>query len=308
MIATANLMEMKELATRQKLRELKEAMAAGKPFVPILSQNGNMNGHMDFQAGSSQNKPEEKSVKVNGDKSFNEGDESVQNTSAVSNSKVPNDDFYAKKKSEKDPTSKWESNYSRPTTPSNLTFQNDGSKSNQGDLNESRVSFDVPEKDENQGDQKHKKSQILTEEDMLEIQSRRFEKEINSRSRKAKERENDQRTYMPSEYVNGMSNKDQFDARKMNLSAKNFDSALSSMLGQENAKLIPDNTEYEQYARTSKYHPNPYLEAQRSNRPRTRSQRGQRPSRERHRDKDTGSAEGPRAEREPVVRKYKLMV
>ena len=293
-MATANLMEMKELATRQKLRELKEAMASGKSFIPAGALNGDTNGHGDAMNDSR--------VTDNGglNKSMNNGNETLHNSSLVSNSKVPNNDFYAKKKSEKDPTSKWETNYTRPTTPKNLTFQNDVNKSHQTDPNEGRVSFDVPEKAEKENNEaKEKKKQILTADDMLEIQSKKLEREISyGRSRKSREQASDQRTYIPSEYVHG-TNKDQFDARKMNLSAKNFDTALNSMLGQENAKMAPDNTDYEQYARTSKYQPNPYLEAQRPTRPRTQSQRGQRSRKDRYRE--GGSAEGQRMEREPAV-------
>lgn len=298
---------MKELATRQRLRELKEAMAAGKPFTPYSTQNGDLNGQVE--PSSNQNVVENVENKVNGDMSVNDINDNAQNTSTVSNTKVPNTDFYAKKKSEKDPTSRWESNYARPTTPSNLSFQNEvqqnTSNITQGDQNDTRVSFNVAE-DTPEKDVKDKRKQILTEEDMLEIQSKRFERELNSRHCRNKEKENDRRTYIPSEYVNGISKTDQFDARKMNLTSKTFDSALSSMLGPENSKMIPDNTEYEQYARTNKYQPNPYLEPQRPTRSRTRSQRGQRSGkhREAERQRETGSAEGRKPEREAGVSLY----
>lgn len=287
-------MEMKELATRQRLRELKEAMAAGKPFVPYSIQNGEVNGHADPTTGACQKLVDDGDGEIN---------QSLQSGGNQSNGTVSNNDFYTKKKAEKDPTSKWESSYSRPTTPSNLSFQNEGQRSGegQGDLNDSRFKKSGKSEEKQDNEVSEKRKQILSEEDMLEIQSKRFEKEINnSRNRKTKERESDQRTYMPSEYVHEISKTDQFDARKMNLSAKNFDSALNSMLGQDNTKLVPNNTEYEQYARTSKYQPNPYLESQRPSRPRTRSQRGQRSGKQRQ--QDTGSAEKQRTEPDVVVR------
>lgn len=273
-LATAELMELKELATRQKLRELKEAMSSGKPFTPQSSFMSQMNGHAPHvENGARENSvANESKSKQSRENTFvvneNQNDDNL-NTSA----NVPNNDFYSKRKSDKDPTSKWESNYSRPTTPSNLAFDSSSGKK-KANTEELKVTFDESTQDNERLDtsvikDKEKKS-VLTADDMLEIQSRRVEKELNNSrtNRQSRERSllmgNDQRTYMPSEYVNGIANTDQFDARKMTLSSKNFDSALTSMLGQDNNPVCPDNNEYEQFARTSKYRPNPYLESQRT--------------------------------------------
>ncbi|XP_053385145.1 uncharacterized protein LOC128550327 isoform X2 [Mercenaria mercenaria] len=327
-MATAELMELKELATRQKLRELKEAMSSGKPFVQSVNDTSQMNGH-GHQVENGAREPVENSFVnesnndrftkpsrentfvVNGDKN-----EDSQNLNVSAN--VPNNEFYSKRKSEKDPTSKWESNYSRPTTPSNLAFETSGEKKRTNN-EELKVTFDenTQEKEnlDNSVMKDKEKRSVLTAEDMLEIQSRRFEKELsNSRTnRKSREKSRlggDQKTYMPSEYVNGISNADQFDARKMNLSSKNFDSALTSMLGQENNRIYPDNNDYEQFARTSKYRPNPYLESQKTPPSRSKASRDQRSGRERSREARSAerSKQDPDAGRSPVSAKISRYV
>ena len=59
-------------------------------------------------------------------------------------------------------------------------------------------------------------------------------------------------TVMPSEYIHGMDNKDKFDARKMGLSSKTFDSALTSMLS-DDPKMVSYGFEfYDKFARASK--------------------------------------------------------
>ncbi|WAR02936.1 KIF6-like protein [Mya arenaria] len=285
-MAKANLMEMKELATRQKLRELKEAMASGKPIHATSQfdnsgyQNGHVNGHVENEPQETEEErnnengediegmmknPSRDHTFVNDERANRSNDTHMpKSSSAPQMAGMPSSDFYSKRKSEKDPTSKWESSYSRPTTPSNLAFQQNDSKPSQSELNDSKAI-----EEDNERLTKPERKNVLSEEDLLEIQSKKYENELDrSRTRRNNERmREDKRTYMPSEYVNGISNGEAFDARKMNLSAKNFDSALNSMLGQENSKLLPDNTEYEQYARTSKYRPNPYLEPKKLHQP-----------------------------------------
>ncbi|KAK7491439.1 hypothetical protein BaRGS_00017268 [Batillaria attramentaria] len=63
-------------------------------------------------------------------------------------------------------------------------------------------------------------------------------------------------TVMPSEYVRSMSSNDKFDARKMGLSSKTFDSALSSMLNDESKTVAYGFKFYDQYARSAKAAPN----------------------------------------------------
>ncbi|KAL4224986.1 hypothetical protein ACF0H5_015681 [Mactra antiquata] len=287
-MATAELMELKELATRQKLRELKEAMASGQS----LKDTSLTNGHND------RNNRNKSPVPVNDDPT----DEWTKQSTSV-----PNNDFYTKRKSEKDPTAKWESNYSRPTTPSNLTFKTADVKPSQSQnepkvQNQPKVTFDKntpaekSERNESSSDVKHTRKPLLSEEDMLEIKSRSLEKELNHsrtnrRSREKSVMEPDSRTYMPSEYVNGISNNEKFDARKMNLSSKNFDSALNSMLGQENGKLYPDSNDYDEFARTSKYRPNPYLEAQKTTQYQSRVRRSQTQRSGRENTRDSRSAD-----------------
>ena len=64
--------------------------------------------------------------------------------------------------------------------------------------------------------------------------------------------ENYSPTVMPSEYIHGMNSKDKFDARKMGLSSKTFDSALSSMLNDDSKPVSYGFEFYDKYARASK--------------------------------------------------------
>ena len=64
--------------------------------------------------------------------------------------------------------------------------------------------------------------------------------------------ENYSPTVMPSEYVHGMDRGDKFDARKMGLSSKTFDSALSSMLNDDSKTVSYGFEFYDRYARVSK--------------------------------------------------------
>ncbi|XP_070198832.1 kinesin heavy chain-like [Littorina saxatilis] len=65
-------------------------------------------------------------------------------------------------------------------------------------------------------------------------------------------RESYSQTVMPSEYVRGMDSRDKFDARKMGLSSKTFDSALSSMLNDDFKPVAYNSQFYDQYAREPK--------------------------------------------------------
>lgn len=136
---------------------------------------------------------------------------------------IPDPEFYVKKKEEKDPTVKWEAGFSRNNTSSsnrqmdkNLELATDDAKSTalKSSAGVRRVEFTV-ESD--------------PEPDPEPVE-----------------------TLMPSEYVYGMRSGDQFDARKMGLGSKSFDSALSSMLEKENVNYYVSDKDYDRYARTSK--------------------------------------------------------
>ncbi|XP_005096040.1 kinesin heavy chain [Aplysia californica] len=73
-------------------------------------------------------------------------------------------------------------------------------------------------------------------------------------------------TVLPSEYVHSMSSEEKFDARKMGLSSRTFDSALSHMLDSDLLSKIADSTsdaeQYDKYARVSST--SPYRQPQRN--------------------------------------------
>ena len=340
-------MEIKELATRQKLRDLKEAMKSGKTPQDLQNydqinsvSNGHVEetqsetagkGHHSNDTGKGHHSNDEPKRVPKGDNSHNlivngwEQPETktrpttkdsgygrsetflADNTSSNytrdnkfgsmvsvrsgSSQVIPGPDFYASKKEEKDPTSKWESNYSRPTTPSNLIIpesnetgysvkdkggaivkepENSGNKSADSTIHKSR-SEKRPNtnKSESKSAVESQKSGINS--DLIDSQSKQIEEELlNKRNRQEKERhkkpplfENlpkNTQTYMPSEYVHGMNQGETFDARKMTLNSKNFDSALSSMLQEDNQNVYASYTDYDQFARTKAYKPSPYIQ------------------------------------------------
>ena len=346
-IQTSNLMEIKELATRQKLRDLKEAMKSGKTpqdlqnydqinSVPNCHVEGNQSetagkGHHSNDTGKGHYSNDESKRVPKGDNSHNlivngwEQPETktrpttkdsgygrsetflADNTSSNytrdnkfgsmvsvrsgSSQVIPGPDFYASKKEEKDPTSKWESNYSRPTTPSNLIIpeSNDTGysvkvkggaivKEPENSVNNSVENTTHKSKSEKRPNTNKSESKSAMESqksginsDVIDSQSKQIEEELlNKRNRQEKERhkkpplfENlpkNTQTYMPSEYVHGMNQGETFDARKMTLNSKNFDSALSSMLQEDNQNVYASYTDYDQFARTKAYKPSPYIQ------------------------------------------------
>ena len=357
-ITTSDLMEVKELAKRQKLRELKEAMKAGnvpKAFEnPGLIPNGHVEemeshttgkGHHSHKDANSQRVPKgSNSHQLKHEGVMNGWDDSdnktrpttkdsgfsrtetfvVENNSAYnkfgssmsvrsgSSQIVPGPEFYAPKKEEKDPTSKWESNYSRPTTPSNLKIpeteetgysvkvkggvivmdnKNEQVKASNRTTNSSNKDSVKSENKTNNAEESKKKG---LSNDLLDSRSKQLEEELlNNRNRQQKERfkkpalfeslPKDAQTYMPSEYIYGMNQGEKFDARKMGLNSKNFDSALTSML-QEDQNVYASYNDYDQFARTKAYKPSPYVQVVESTPP--KKPKPVHKSREKHRERD----------------------
>ena len=356
-IQTSNLMEIKELATRQKLRELKEAVKSGKTqdFHSYDQINSLPNGHVEenhsetagkghHSSGAGKGHHSHDTVKGHhsndetkrvpkGDSSHNlivngweQPDTKTRPTTkdsgygrsetfladnassnytrdnkfgsmisvrSGSSQVVPGPDFYAPKKEEKDPTSKWESNYSRPTTPSNLIIPESNEtgytvkvkggaivKETENNNTKSAESTGHTSKGEKRPHTNKSESKSTVESqsqkpginsDLLDSQSKQIEAELlNSKRRQQSERhkkpalfENlpkNTQTYMPSEYVHGMNQGETFDARKMTLNSKNFDTALSSMLQEGDQNVYASYTDYDQFARTKAYKPSPYIQ------------------------------------------------
>ncbi|OWF53096.1 kinesin heavy chain-like isoform X2 [Mizuhopecten yessoensis] len=155
---------------------------------------------------------------------------------------IPDSDFYAQKKRDKDPTSRWESSYSRPSTAQSVRFDLGNGQA----VLPNGIPVDNGVWMTNNGvgmtddfkSSSHKSEQKRTAyEPEPEI--------VNGY-------ESDPRdTVMPSEYVYGMEAGDKFDGRKMGLSSQTFDAALANMLERENQNVYYDNDDYDQYARTS---------------------------------------------------------
>ena len=354
-------MEVKELATRQKLRELKEAMKTGS-VMKTLENSGNVpNGHVedlepqttgkghhlnkDTRNQRVQKEDNSKSqTMINGwgdsesktrpttkDSGYGRSETFLgdnANNSSIRDNKfgssisvrsgtsqvIPGPDFYAPKKQEKDPTSKWESNYSRPTTPSNLGFPEADEKGYSIKVKGGAI---VTDKESEKDDHKTSKatdnsinnkfstesSSNKTEEsqkkglnsDLIDTHSKQIEEELsNNRKRQQQERHKkpplfeslpkNSQTYMPSEYVYGMNQGEKFDARKMGLNSKNFDSALTSMLQEDNQNVYASYTDYDQFARTKEYKPSPYIQTIEAAPP--KKPKPVHKSRERQRDRD----------------------
>ena len=317
-------MEIKELATRQKLRELKEVVKNTPGLGTGHEQNRTDSGSYRKFNGNVLEYVDSSGKENNmGNGALHNGlndSKARENTFSVGNGKAkpdqngqsPNTDLFNQgndinNRKGNDPKTKWESNYSRPTTPSNLKIPDTDVGKATGAHKDLKNCKDAENQEKSRdykpANQKgdagirtengHKKSRQNIpnglSEDMIESHSRKIEEELykskNKRFREKNkalyEKDSGQNvpTQMPSEYVYGMSNPEQFDARRMGLSAKNFDSALTSMLGQENASIYPKSEDYEQFARTSKYRPNPYIEAasQKVPNPRLKSRQSSRP-------------------------------
>lgn len=357
-ITTSNLMEIKELATRQKLRELKEAVKSGN--VPSTFENSDTvpNGHIQeyeshspgkghhsneeskrmHQEGNSQmvngwGEAENKTRPTTKDSGYGRSETNVADNTSNSHTKdnkfgsmisvrsgssqvIPGPDFYAPKKQEKDPTSKWESNYTRPTTPSNLIFPESDEKGYSVKVKGGAI-VKENETQNNKGDDssssKKMKNNTVSKSasesqrtemnnDLIESHSKQIEEELlNNRNRQQKERyrkpplfENlpkNTQTYMPSEYIHGMNQGEKFDARKMGLNSKNFDTALTSMLQEDNQNVYASYNDYDQFARTKAYKPSPYIQAVESTPPKKPKPPHKSRERQRERDERYASAE-----------------
>lgn len=143
---------------------------------------------------------------------------------------IPDSDFYAQKKRDKDPTSRWESSYSRPSTSQSVRF----------DLGNGQTVLPNGTPAESSG---------VGMTDDFKSSSRKSERKpvYDPEPEIMNGYESDPRdTLMPSEYVYGMGAGDKFDGRKMGLSSQTFDAALASMLEREEQNAY----DYDNYART----------------------------------------------------------
>lgn len=173
-------------------------------------------------------------------------------------SSIPDSEFYAKRKQEKDPTVRWESAFSRPPSsaasrPASVAdFHNDLKKNS-----DKEVQF-MP-------------AEYMTDD--YKSNSRKTERKRDISS----DRENLQNgfdsdpdeTMLPSNYVYGMGRGEKFDARKMGLASTSFDTALASMLEKSNDNVYYDHEDYNEFARNT--NPSFYGEVPNSRKSRERS-------------------------------------
>ncbi|XP_060082119.1 kinesin heavy chain-like [Ylistrum balloti] len=154
---------------------------------------------------------------------------------------IPDSDFYAEKKRDKDPTSRWESSYSRPSTAQSVRFDLGNGQTvlpngipidNNAWMTENGVGMTDDFKS-NSRKSERKQTAYESEPEMVNG----YESDLRD-------------TVMPSEYVYGMGAGDKFDGRKMGLSSQTFDAALANMLERENQNVYYDYDDYDQYART----------------------------------------------------------
>lgn len=147
-------------------------------------------------------------------------------------SSIPDSDFYAKRKQEKDPTVRWESAFSRPPSsmasrqPSVVDFHSDVRRST-----EKEVQF-LP-------------AEYMTDD--YKSSSRKSERKRDISTDRESEPEE---TMLPSNYVYGMGRGDKFDGRKMGLASNTFDSALASML-ERGDSVYYDHDDYNNFARNT---------------------------------------------------------
>lgn len=156
-------------------------------------------------------------------------------TSSKSVRSIPDSSFYAARKEQKDPTSRWESSYSRPSTAASNRVQTDDHFMN-GTHEHMTDDF--------------KSNSAKTRSTHFEtVPMNGYEPEPESKP-----------TYMPSEYIYSMDTKNDFDGRKMGLASNTFDSALAQMLEESSKKMNYEQEEYDQYARQKPYQANPYMQ------------------------------------------------
>ncbi|XP_033751791.1 LOW QUALITY PROTEIN: kinesin heavy chain-like [Pecten maximus] len=155
---------------------------------------------------------------------------------------IPDSDFYAQKKRDKDPTSRWESSYSRPSTAQSVRF----------DLGNGQTVLPNGLPVENGVWATESGIGMTDDFKSSSRKSERKQKVYESEPEIVNGYESDPRdTVMPSEYVYGMGAGDKFDGRKMGLSSQTFDAALANMLEREDQNVYYDYEQYDQYARTS---------------------------------------------------------
>lgn len=152
-------------------------------------------------------------------------------------SSIPDSDFYAKRKQEKDPTIRWESSFSRP--PSSAAGRPSSSADFQNDLKrnvEKEVQF-LP-------------AEYMTDDYKSSSRKSERKRDISSDRENGIDSEPEE-TILPSNYVYGMSRGDKFDARKMGLASNTFDSALASMLEKKDSHVYYDHDDYNEFARNT---------------------------------------------------------
>ncbi|XP_069133111.1 serine/arginine repetitive matrix protein 2-like [Argopecten irradians] len=162
-------------------------------------------------------------------------------SSSKSMRSIPDSDFYAQKKRDKDPTSRWESSYSRPSTAQSVRF----------DLGNGQTVLPNGLPAENGAWPTENGVGMTDDFKSSSRKSQRKQTAYESEPEIVNGYESDPRdTVMPSEYVYGMGAGDKFDGRKMGLSSQTFDAALANMLEREDQNVYYDYDDYDQYART----------------------------------------------------------
>ncbi|XP_048779617.2 uncharacterized protein LOC125683007 isoform X2 [Ostrea edulis] len=166
--------------------------------------------------------------------------QSVRSTRSV----IPDNEFYAKRKQEKDPTTRWESSYSRPST---------ACSQKQPDID--FIYMQPKNMEESDEELKYGLTDDVksAQEESRKSTARTKPPPAPSRtSNKIDDDLEDFETLIPSEYVHGMGTKDRFDGKKMGLSSTTFDAALASMLEKAEENVYFNHDDYDQFASTNK--------------------------------------------------------
>nr|XP_034331855.1 kinesin heavy chain isoform X9 [Crassostrea gigas] len=166
--------------------------------------------------------------------------QSVRSTRSV----IPDSEFYAKRKQEKDPTSRWESSYSRPSTACSqkqpeIDFIYMQPK--KLDDSEDEIKYGLTDDVKSAREESRKSTARSKPPPAPSRSSNRIDDGLE-----------DFETLIPSEYVHGMGTKDKFDGKKMGLSSTTFDAALASMLEAAEENVYFNHEDYDQYASTNK--------------------------------------------------------
>ncbi|KAK3103203.1 hypothetical protein FSP39_017361 [Pinctada imbricata] len=245
MLMLSQHLEMKEAATRQKLREFKDMLRMSHSAGFPEGHGGGENGYLrsitapDYaepvrSKAREENNTEEPSARsaIAGESRLTEkplaessrpvSRQSVKSTKSI----IPDSEFYAKKRQEKDPTVRWESPYSRPSTAcSNVPPNIEVIKSVNGDDPEFGYGMTDDYKS-TRASKRSARSELMPMDDEADDEMDVYE------------------TMMPSEYVYGMTPKDKFDGRKMGLASTTFDMALKQMLESQDQEMYPDHDGY----------------------------------------------------------------